>query len=101
MLFNSLGVKIMNSCFDFVGVNGRLITFGVLTDVKLNIKSLYSKQIKLIGSTGSTRKQFQGLIDFLKDLKIKVWNKFKIDNTNEALEALFAKERNGRILIEV
>jgi hypothetical protein len=27
--------------------------------------------------------------------------KIKIDNTNEALEALFAKERNGRILIEV
>ena len=48
-----------------------------------------------------TRKQFQELIDFLKDLKIKVWKKFKIDNTNEALEALFAKERNGRILIEV
>jgi hypothetical protein len=27
--------------------------------------------------------------------------KFKIDNTNEALEALFAKEINDRILIEV
>jgi D-arabinose 1-dehydrogenase-like Zn-dependent alcohol dehydrogenase len=89
--------------FDSVGVNVRIITFEVLTDadVKLNIKSLYSKQIKLIGSTGSTRKQFQELIDFSKDLKIKVWKKFKIDNTNEALEALFAKERNGRFLIEV
>jgi len=61
MLFNSLGVKIMNSCFDSVGVNGRLITFGVLTDadVKLNIRSLQSKQIKLIGSTGGTRNSFK------------------------------------------
>jgi D-arabinose 1-dehydrogenase-like Zn-dependent alcohol dehydrogenase len=55
--------------------------------------------MKLIGSTGGTRKQFQELIDFSKDLKIKTWRRFKIDNINEALQALFAKEREGRILI--
>ena len=31
----------------------------------------------------------QELIDLSKGLKTKVWKKFKIDNTNEALQALF------------
>jgi D-arabinose 1-dehydrogenase-like Zn-dependent alcohol dehydrogenase len=43
-------------------------------DVKLNVQALYSKQIKLIGSTGGTRKELQELIDMSsKELKVKVW----------------------------
>ena len=40
------------------------MTFGGVTgaDVKLNVQTLYSKQIRLIGSTG-TRKEFTELID--------------------------------------
>jgi hypothetical protein len=34
-------------------------------------------------------------------LKIRVWKKFKLDDAKEALKALFAKERNGRILLEI
>jgi hypothetical protein len=39
------------------------LPFGGLTgaDVKLNVQSMYSKQIKLIGSTGGTRKEMQSL----------------------------------------
>ena len=35
------------------------------------------------------------------ELKIKVWKRFKLEETKEALQALFAKERDGRILIDV
>lgn len=69
-------------------------------DVKFNVQSLYSKQIKLIGSTGGTRKQFQELIDMSNELETRVWKKFKIDNTKEALQELFSKERDGRILLD-
>jgi D-arabinose 1-dehydrogenase-like Zn-dependent alcohol dehydrogenase len=80
-----------------------LITFGGLTggEVKLNVQSLYSKQIKLIGSTGDTRKHLQELLDISKGLKTKIWKKFTIDNTDQALQGLFAKERDGRILLNV
>lgn len=80
-----------------------MVPFGGLTggDVKLNVRTLYSKQIKLIGSTGGTRKQLQELIDLSKELKIRVWKKFKSDNINEALQALFAKERDGIILLDL
>jgi hypothetical protein len=36
-----------------------------------------------------------------KELKTKVWKRFKLDETKEALEALFAKERDGRIMLEI
>ena len=48
--------------------------FGGLTgaDVKLNVQALYSKQIKLIGSTGGTRKELQELIDMSSSKQLKV-----------------------------
>ncbi|MGA8915608.1 MAG: hypothetical protein WB474_06440, partial [Nitrososphaeraceae archaeon] len=83
----------------------RLVTFGGLTgaDVKLNVQSLYRKQIKIIGSTGGTRKELQDLITIASNerLKVKVWKKFKLDEVKEALQALFAKERDGRVLLEI
>jgi D-arabinose 1-dehydrogenase-like Zn-dependent alcohol dehydrogenase len=70
-------------------------------DVKLNVQALYSKQIKLIGSTGGTRKELKELIDMSKELKVKVWKKFKLEDVREALQTLFAKERDGRILLNI
>ena len=93
------------SSVESVGINGRLVTFGGLTgaDVKLNVQSLYRKQIKIIGSTGGTRKELQDLITIAskEGLKVKVWKKFKLDEVKEALQALFAKERDGRILLDI
>jgi NADPH:quinone reductase-like Zn-dependent oxidoreductase len=103
VVLNSLGVQTWENSFASVGLNGRLVTFGGLTgaDVKLNIQSLYSKQVKLIGSTGGTRKEITELIDMSKELKTRVWKKFTLDEAKEALQALFDKERDGRILLEV
>jgi D-arabinose 1-dehydrogenase-like Zn-dependent alcohol dehydrogenase len=103
VVLNSLGANTWKNSFSCVGVNGRLVTFGGLTgaDVKLNVQSLYRKQIKLIGSNGSTRKEFYDVIDMSKELKVRVWKRFKLEDAKEALQALFAKERDGRILLEV
>ena len=59
VVLNSLGLQTWENSFESVGINGRWVTFGGLTgaDVKLNVQSLYSKQIRLIGSTGGTRKE--------------------------------------------
>ncbi len=59
VVLNSLSVNKWENIFSCVGLNGRWVAFGGLTgaDVKLNVQSLYSKQIKLIGSTGDTRKE--------------------------------------------
>ena len=67
VVLNSVGAKTWDRSFKSVGINGRLVTFGGLTGpgVNLDIQSLYSKQIKLIGSTGGTRTQLKELIDSL------------------------------------
>jgi NADPH:quinone reductase-like Zn-dependent oxidoreductase len=105
VVIDSLGTGTWDNSFASVGINGRWVTFGGLTgpDVKLNIRSLYTKQIKLIGSTGGTRKELQELIDFAGKggLKVKVWKKFRLDDVKEALQALFAKERDGRIILDL
>jgi NADPH:quinone reductase-like Zn-dependent oxidoreductase len=105
VVLNSLGVSTWDSSFASIGINGRWVSFGGLTgaDVKLNVQSLYRKQIKLIGSTGGTRNELRELIDIATNdgLKVKVWKKLKLDNVREALQGLFAKDRDGRILLEV
>ena len=103
VVLNSLGIGTWDSSFSSVGINGRWVAFGGLTgaDVKLNVQSMYSKQIKLIGSTGGTRKEMQELIDISPELKVRVWKKFDLENAKEALQALFAKERDGRILLDI
>ena len=105
VVLDSLGSSTWDSSFASIGINGRWVAFGGLTgaDVKLNIQSLYTKQIKLIGSTGGTRNELRELIDIANTdgLKVKVWKKLKLDNIKEALQGLFAKDRDGRILLEV
>jgi NADPH:quinone reductase-like Zn-dependent oxidoreductase len=105
VVMNSLGISTWDSSFASIGINGRWVAFGGLTgaDVKLNVQSLYTKQIKLIGSTGGTRNELRELIDIATTdgLKVKVWKKLKLDNVKEALQGLFAKDRDGRILLEV
>jgi NADPH:quinone reductase-like Zn-dependent oxidoreductase len=105
VVVNSLGIGTWDHSFASVGVNGRWVAFGGLTgaDVKLNVQALYSKQIKLIGSTGGTRKELQELIDISssKQLKVRIWKKFKLEDAKEALQSLFAKERDGRILLDI
>lgn len=105
VVLNSLGISTWDSSFASIGINGRWVAFGGLTgaDVKLNVQSLYTKQIKLIGSTGGTRNELRELIDIATTdgLKVKVWKKLKLDNVKEALQGLFSKDRDGRILLEV
>jgi NADPH:quinone reductase-like Zn-dependent oxidoreductase len=103
VVLNSLGANTWENSFSCVGLNGRWVTFGGLTgaEVKLNVQSLYRKQIKLIGSNGSTRKEFNDVIDMSKELKVRVWKRFKLEDAKEALQALFAKERDGRILLDI
>jgi NADPH:quinone reductase-like Zn-dependent oxidoreductase len=104
VVLNSLGIETWESSYASVGINGRWVTFGTLSgpDIKLNLQSLYTRQIKLIGSTGGTR-ELQEVIDMAanKEIRVKVWKKFKLDNVKEAIEALSSKERDGRILLDI
>lgn len=103
VVLNSVGIETWDNSFNCVGTNGRLASFGGLTgsDVKLNVQSLYQKQIKLIGSNGGTLGEIQELVDISKGLRTKTWKRFKLDEIKEAIKSLSSKERDGRILLEI
>ncbi|HVD35907.1 MAG TPA: zinc-binding dehydrogenase [Nitrososphaeraceae archaeon] len=105
VVLNSLGIETWDSSYASIGINGRWVTFGTLSgpDIKLNLQSLYTKQLKIIGSTGGSRGEMQEVIDMAtsKQLKVKVWKKFKLDNVKEATQALSSKQRDGRILLDI
>jgi NADPH:quinone reductase-like Zn-dependent oxidoreductase len=105
VVLNSLGVETWENSYASIGINGRWVTFGTLSgpDIKLNLRSLYTRQIKLLGSTGGTRRELQEVIDLAanKEIRVKVWKKLRLDNVKEAIEALSAEERDGRILLEI
>jgi D-arabinose 1-dehydrogenase-like Zn-dependent alcohol dehydrogenase len=44
-----------------------------------------SKLIKLVGSTGHSRKEFRQFISVSKDLKVRVWIRLKLEDTKGAL----------------
>jgi len=103
VVLNSVGIRKWESSFESVGVNGRLVTFGGLTgaDVNLNVQSLYTRQVKIIGSSRGTGTELKELVKMSKELKIKAWKRFNLDETKEAIQSLFSKERRGRIILEI
>jgi len=110
VVISSLGKDTWRNSFSSIGINGRWISFGTMTGsiVEFNIQELYSKQLKLIGSTGGNRKEFRELIEFISyskeisnPLKIKVWKRFNLEDIYKAFESLVDKEREGRVLLDI
>ena len=83
----------MGNSFSCLGLNGRWVTFGGLTgaEVKLNVQSLYRKQIKLIGSNGSQEKSSMMLL-ICHELKVRVWKRFKLEDAKEAFKLCLLKK---------
>lgn len=102
VVLNSLGSETWNTALDATGFNGKLVFFGTLTGsrVDLALDRIYGRQIRIIGTTGGNRKELQEIIPISKSLKLRVWEKFKLEDGMRALRSLSAKERDGRILIE-
>jgi D-arabinose 1-dehydrogenase-like Zn-dependent alcohol dehydrogenase len=55
----------------------------------------HSISILQTDKANSTRKEFEDAIDMFRELKVRVWKTFKLEEAEEALQALFAKERDG------
>ncbi|MEM3832306.1 MAG: alcohol dehydrogenase catalytic domain-containing protein [Thermoprotei archaeon] len=105
VVIDPLGSSTMEFSMKLLGLNGKLITFGALTgdELKVPIRTLYSRQLKLIGSTGGTRRELLDIIKLANDgkFKVKIWKKYNLDQGIEALVSLFSKDRDGKIMITI
>lgn len=103
VVINSLGEKTWKQGMASVGKMGRVITFGVLTGGKLEIdgRFLYNNQITIKGTTGGTVQELINLIELTRKVgfQTRIWKKFSLEDSVQAIEMVFDRKRDGRIII--
>lgn len=104
VVINPLGEKTWKQGITTVGKAGRVITFGVLTGGNLETdgRLLYNNQITIKGTTGGT---VNGLIDLIElakkeQFRTKIWKEVSLEESKRAVEMIFDKNRDGRIIIK-
>jgi len=66
-----------------------------------SISDIYSRELRVIGVTGGTRREMARLLELASRglLKVRVWKRLKLSEAREALGLLFSRERDGRIVL--
>ncbi|GAY25296.1 alcohol dehydrogenase [Desulfurococcaceae archaeon AG1] len=97
------GTQTISKSIKLLGTNGRVVTFGALTgdELRISIREVFSKQLRIIGSTGGTRREMLDLVRMAEErkLRVKVWRSYDLDHGVDALKNLFSSERDGKIMI--
>jgi len=103
VIINALGAEIWDYGLQILGRRGKIVVFGALTgsEVKIPMSNIYNMHASIIGTTGGTKKELYELVNICHKCKVKIWKKFKLEEGKDALESLFSKERDGRIIIEI
>ena len=104
VVINSLGEKTWAKGMEIVGKLGKIITFGVLTGGNLFIdgRLLYNKQITIKGITGGSVESLLNLIEMAKgqNIRTRIWKRYSLEDSRIAIEKVFDKNKEGRIIIE-
>ncbi|WP_338598594.1 alcohol dehydrogenase catalytic domain-containing protein [Sulfolobus tengchongensis] len=103
VVVNSLGSAFWEKGFSVLGNKGRLVTFGDITgaEVKLDLRRLYLSHQIIMGIFRGNRKDLLELMELCKECKIKVWKTFTLDEGRDAINSIYDKERDGKIILEV
>lgn len=103
IVINSIGSTFWEESMKHVANGGSIVTFGVQTgrESKLDIGNLYTKEMRIIGSTGGNRKELKELIrmSIREKFKVGTASKMKLYDLKEAM-SLFETKVGGRIILE-
>jgi NADPH:quinone reductase-like Zn-dependent oxidoreductase len=104
VVINSLGELTWSQGMNVIGKLGTIVTFGVLTGGNLitDGRLLYNNQITIKGTTGGSVSTLDRLINMVRteNLRTKIWKRFSLENSKKAIESIFDKNRDGRVIIE-
>ncbi|MEL6271323.1 MAG: alcohol dehydrogenase family protein [Chloroflexota bacterium] len=84
---------------------GRIVTCGAIAGplVQIDLRTLYLRNIALIGSTLGTASEFAALVGYINDEKIKplLAATFTLEQLREAQQAFEEKQFHGKIVITI
>ena len=104
VVINSLGELTWSQGMNVIGKLGTIVTYGVLTGGNLitDGRLLYNNQITIKGTTGGAVNGLSRLINLVKaeNIRTKIWKRFSLEDSKRAIESIFDKNRDGRIIIE-
>ena len=103
IVMNSLGSLFWDDAVKHIQTGGTLVSFGVLTgrEAKLDIASLYTREVSIIGSTGGDLKDLTETLEIMKThrVRVPVAKRFNFNDIGAALEE-YSRIRDGRIIID-
>ncbi len=104
LAFDSVGEAVWPDILRVMARNGRLVTYGATTGPRgqVEIRLTFWKQLRVIGSTMSSRREFDDVMSlvFEKKLKPVIDVAWPLDRARDAHERLEAGEGVGKIVLE-
>jgi len=103
VVLDSVGEAMWEGCIRSLAADGRLVTYGGTSGpiVSLDVRRVFWKQLRIIGSTMASRSEFRAVMDhvFAGRLRPVVDRVMPLDDAREAYERLEAGEPFGKIVL--
>jgi NADPH:quinone reductase-like Zn-dependent oxidoreductase len=103
VVIEHIGPEVWDTCVESLRKGGRLITCGATTgaDVKLDLRSLYSRQLTLKGSYMGTRAELVKAAELMGQgrLMVVVDRTFPLRNARAAQELMLSRKFFGKIVL--
>lgn len=104
VVFEHVGEAVWKDCLRLLGWGGRLVTCGATTGpkVSLDLRHVFIKQQKILGSTLGTHKDMQDLLSFVEThhIKPKISHVFECDHIKEAHICVEESKHHGKVLLK-
>jgi len=103
VIVDSVGEALWNDCMRCLGSGGRLVTYGATTGarVSLDIRHVFWKQLQVIGSTMSSRSEFDEVMRLVAEGELRpvVDSVLPLEQIRAAHQALEAGEVFGKLVL--
>ena len=105
LVVDSVGTATFNTSLKMLRSGGRLVTCGATTGPKadLDIRSIFWKQLKILGSTMSNNQEFQDVMKLVLSGNFSpvIDNVFKLEDLQDAERYLGESNHFGKVLIKL
>jgi NADPH:quinone reductase-like Zn-dependent oxidoreductase len=105
LIIDGAGGNELNNLLDLAKPGGRVVTYGSTLGNPGNIelRRIFWKQLNLLGSTMGSPEDFQSMVEFVRNHRIRpiVDKIFSLVNGNDALKRMDAGHQFGKIVIRI